>query len=495
MKHIKKLLSVLTIVLLLSLCACGKPVILESPESKITNLASVMTAEEIAGLDQYENLQYLDLSGSTCYDAILNYISTHPNVKVIYSVELDGHQLDSGVSSIDFINAENYWELISVSKYLKHLDAVDLGETDMTLEQIEELRAAFPNAKVEYEVSILGEKVSIDTTELDFAGLGVDEIRAQFASMRLLPALERVNLVSEDGSCALDLDTFISVANEFPELFFEYEFDLFGQHVSTSMEELRYDKVPIGNAGVEQFRKVMPYMKNLSFLLLDCCGVSHYELLGQLNEDFPDTEVVWRVRIGEYDCLTNAEMIWLNSGVNDYMTDPLKYCTKCRYIDMGHCDITHIEFCRNMPDLEVAIFALSRLNSIEPLRNCTKLEYLEIYATEVSDLSPLENCKDLQHINFGSLYTIKDISPLYGLTKLKRVRSASSGVPIEQQYEIMELLPDCDCSFDMGQSSGGTWRRNPDGTWSERYALLRQQFKYDNHEGVSRTYKYDLYVD
>lgn len=495
MKTRKSLLAALLAVICVLLCACEAPSFLQSAESRVTELSGPMTAEEIVGLDIYENLASLDLSGSDCYDAILDYINAHPSVEVIYTVDVAGVELSNDVSEVTFVDASNYKDIISAHKYLPQIRSIRLDDTDMTLEEIEELRAEFPDANVTYTVTIQGKSYEPETAEFDFAGLSSDELNALVPALKKLPELNYINLISPDGTCVLNVDEFVSFANNFPDIFFNYCFELFGKEVSTSDTELKYDLVPIGNRGVDAFRKVMPYMKKLTLLLLDCCGISDYELLAHLNEDFPDTEVVWRVRLGEYDCLTNAEMIWLNAGVNDELCLPLKYCTKCRYLDMGHNDIHNIDFCNYMPDLEVAIFALTPLQNIYPLANCPKLEYLEIYATEVSDISPLANCKNLQHINFGSLYTITDISPLYGLTNLKRVRSVSSGVPVEQQEEIMALLPNCDCQFGYEESSAGNWRRDPDGGWSERYALLRQQFQYDDHAGVSRSYKYDLYVD
>lgn len=494
MKTTKAFTVILLLLMCTLLCACGLTSIFD-PDSRVTELSGIMSADDIAALDKYENLTSLDLSGSTCYSAIAAYINAHPSVNVVYTVEIAGHVLDMDTTEIDFADASNYRDVISLGKYLPDIRSIPLGVTDLTYDQIEELRAEFPSAEVTYSVDILGTTYAPDTAELDCSGLSYGQMSALVPELKKLTGLSYVDLVSDDGSCKLSFDEFSSIADELPEVFFEYRFELFGQSVSTADTELTYDLVPIGNKGVEEFRRVMPYMKKLGFLLLDCCGISDYELLAQLNEDFPDTEVVWRVRLGEYDTLTNAEMIWLNGNVNDELCAPLKYCTKCRYLDIGHNAITNIDFCNYMPDLEVAIFALSNLKNIEPLANCPKLEYLEIYESEVSDLSPLANCKNLQHINFGSLYTITDISPLYGLTNLKRCRSVSSGVPVEQQEEIAALLPDCDCQFGFEESSGGNWRYEPDGSYSERYALLREQFKYDNHEGVSRTYKYDLVVD
>ena len=484
-------LVLLVLVLCVGLCACGEPE--PSPESLVTELAGVMTAEEIKGLDVYENLVSLDLRGSECYDAILAYTAAHPAVDVRYDVAVAGQRLDSRTESAE-IDASACGELASAAKYLPKLQSITVSG-DVSRDALGALSAACPDAEIRYCVDILGTAFPFDVTELDLSDADGADVDALIDRLALLPELNTVQLQKEDGSCLLGFEDFARLADAFPDVFFQYSFTLFNQTVSTDMTELYYTLEPIGNRGVDEFYTYLPYLPRLSYLRLDRCGIKDNEKLDALNKAFPDTEVVWRVYMGEYDSFTDAEMIWLNAGVNDELVLPLKYCTKCRYLDMGHCDIHNIDFCNYMPDLEVAIFALGPLENIDPLANCPKLEYLEIYATCVSDLSPLVNCKELQHINFGSLYTIKDISPLYDLTKLKRCRSVSSGVPVEQQIEIQQLLPECDCAFGQEESSAGNWRRDEGGNYVERYALLRQQFKYDNHEGVSRHYLYDIDVD
>ena len=57
----------------------------------------------------------------------------------------------------------------------------------------------------------------------------------------------------------------------------------------------------------------------------------------------------------------------------------LKYCTRVRYMDIGHNEILgDISFVQYMPELEVLIAAMDGLSDISPISACTKLEYLEI---------------------------------------------------------------------------------------------------------------------
>ena len=58
------------------------------PSLEAEHLTVVMEAGELYLLDQYPNLRTLDLTGSTCYEAILHYMENHPQVEVTYSVDL-----------------------------------------------------------------------------------------------------------------------------------------------------------------------------------------------------------------------------------------------------------------------------------------------------------------------------------------------------------------------------------------------------------------------
>ena len=105
-----------------------------------------------------------------------------------------------------------------------------------------------------------------------------------------------------------------------------------------------------------------------------------------------------------------------------YDSSILQYCTKVKYLDVGHNDeLPSIDFVRNMPELEVLIIAMTAVTDISPLEVCPKLEYLELNSTNISDLSPLKNSTGLHHLNIAGCPNIKDISPLYGLTELERL--------------------------------------------------------------------------
>ena len=204
----------------------------------------------------------------------------------------------------------------------------------------------------------------------------------------------------------------------------------------------------------------------------------------QLREDFPDTKVVWRVFMGQFNCLTDTYKVWATWSVTNDQAQVLKYCNEVKYLDLGHNHIRDTSFVANMPDLEVAILAIGDEESCEALRHCPKLEYLEIFSTKITDISPLAECKNLKHLNISNL-KIDDITPLYGLDQLERMVCTLNGrIPKEQQDQFRELHPDCYTVFLYGgDPSDFHWRfydKFPGGTMKvPRYALLTVQFGYD----------------
>jgi hypothetical protein len=93
-------------------------------------IAAILTEEQLALLDQFPNLRRLDLSGSTCYDAILAWAQAHPQVEVNYSVTLPGgHTADRNTESLDLskLSAEEVRSVLMLRRHLPKLQSVDLG--------------------------------------------------------------------------------------------------------------------------------------------------------------------------------------------------------------------------------------------------------------------------------------------------------------------------------------------------------------------------------
>lgn len=282
-----------------------------------------------------------------------------------------------------------------------------------------------------------------------------------------------------------------------------YSFELFGQEVNTrTTTELNYKKVSIGDDGLEKFREVLPYMENLTYLTFDRCDTSD-EAVAALREEFPDANIAWRIFFAPFSCMTDVEKIWASCDLRDDVTEPLKYCNKVKYLDIGHNAMKSFDFIQYMPDLEVLIVSCSDFESIEPIRFCQKLIFFEAGEdTRVKDFSPIADVPGLKYLNIGGNNQLspEDLQVVFSLDDPERIF-------IENYYnwnidmkefaeEIQAAYPDCQVSTDWHSDGAmnGLWRYNRGvykGGYTEMYQWIRDIFEYENDYGSTRLYDWD----
>ena len=277
-----------------------------------------------------------------------------------------------------------------------------------------------------------------------------------------------------------------------------YTFELFGQQVNTkTTERLEYLKQPeIGDAGLEKFREVLPYMYNLKYLSFDRCETTD-EAMEKLRDDFPDIEIVWRIYFGPFSCMTDVETIWASCDLRNETCEPLKYCTKVKNLDIGHNAMNNLDFLYYMPDLEMLIISCSEFDDLTAVGSCKNLKILEAYDDWYDDLSPIAGCESLEYLNIGNNQPLTDFSALYGLKNLK-ILKANSIYNYEfdhdaEEAKIAELMPDCEVDFSWcGDGLNNTWRYTSGyftGNYTELYTYIRETFGYDDPLGSTRLYE------
>ena len=478
-----------------------EPTVLSSPEptpivfaTPPVSLTAVLSAEQLAELDT-SALQTLDLTGSTCYDEIEDFIEKHPAVEVVYRVLIEGGAsplaLAPDVETLEIHEAGQIPSLVQNARHLPKLRSIHVEDDIAECEAIDALREAFYEAEVSYSLSLQNQRYPYDTQELTLSALDAQTLEALLPQLERFKHIQTVNLPQDENDISLEDATRLSAA--YPLLNLSYQVDLFGQQIGLDAERLEFENLKLDEEDLEQLRALLPAMHKLNYLKLDDCGFSNDDMAA-LRDDFSNIKVVWRVHFGNYHCLTDTEMIWATGGsVNDSTAGVLKYCSDVKYIDLGHSLITNVDFLEGMPNVEVAIFAITWVSDISAISNCKNLEYLEIFSSRITDLSPLAACTHLQHVNLGSQRNASnvaigptDISALYDLPELKRFYCAMSKVPESQQKEMIERHPDCEFEFGQVDPTKGYWRfidGDPDNTdpsnRNERYALLCEQFGYD----------------
>ena len=350
-----------------------------------------------------------------------------------------------------------------------------------------------PEVSVRCEVRFSdGTQVSADTRELALSDALPGE---DLLALVLLPELETVDLGScEDAAeSPLDWEALARAEAACPQAVFHYSFRLYRKSFDLQSTEMDLNHITMTDEGA-LVKKIALCMPELSLLDMDFCEVSD-EAMADIRDSLPKAEVVWRIwfgdnRVSGYSVRTNViKILASNPGKGGELTPEntvsLKYCTKVKYLDLGHNDqLTDISFVRCMPDLEVAVLAMGGFSDLSPLADCPKLEYLEIQTGAVSDLRPLSGLKNLRHLNIAWNFALTDITPLYELTELERLWIGGyDPVPREQVEEMQRRAPNCEINTTAGNPTEEGWRyveydEYGRGVLHPRYQLLYEQFEY-----------------
>ena len=397
--------------------------------------------------------------------------------------------ISSDVESLDLSGAgASLEELMRASGDLSNVREISLGVRGETLEQLRAVENAFPEAKVSWKAQILGGEIDCSAESVDLSAATDDDVPELLSALAILPELKTLTLAPEDGVTQLSFDSLSRLAAAFPEAELNCRFELYGQTADWTTEKLKYKKAAIGDEGIEVFREALPYLRSLELLRFEECGITDNDAMAALRSDFPEKHVVWSIKIAGYIYMTDTTLI--NDGdthtLYDGNVDLLRYMPDVLYLDIGHNHhLTNIEFVRNFPKLQVVVMTLSEnIRDISPLEDCPDLEFLECHGTAIDDLSALADKEKLEYLNIANLRNITDLSPLYGLKQLKIVRICGTSFAHISKADVEKLkeeLPDTFVSDYGGDpNSSGGWRFNINAPgYTDRYALLRKQMRYD----------------
>ena len=355
--------------------------------------------------------------------------------------------------------------------------AVSIDATSWTSAELLELHEACPDLVLKGSYTLGKTPVELDAARLDLSAATPEEL-AQFAELSpCLINLKELDAGSEEEGHA-KLAALSELQKACPNLKIAYSFFALTKTIDFNEARLDFRRVAMDDNG-EEVRELLGLMPCVEYVDMDSCGVDD-EHMAAIRDEFPQVEVVWRIWFGtNYTVRTDATKILASApGVGGLLspqnTQSLKYCTKMKYLDIGHNGtLEDISFVSYMPDLEVFICMMGHITDISPLANCKHLEFLEIFTNDITDLSPLSELKELRHLNASNNPNLSDISPVYGLSGLERFWCGHyTSVPQEQFDRFCELNPNVQVNFTCFDPHEN-WR------WgTERYALLQEQLGY-----------------
>lgn len=459
---------------------------------------SSLSTEDVAQIAKYfPDLKTLDATECDQYDVLAAAEEALPACEVRYDVYLGGPVIDHNAATLitGFSEADDFETLKTNLAYLPNLQTLKLTDPALSLEQMEELCAAYPQIAISRTVGILGLEYETDTTELDLSAVSPENLAEVVKKLPLLPNLSYLELMAQDGTSPMTKTDVKMLMEAAPNAVIHYSFDFHGYTISTADEEVHIVNKKIGEEGLPEVREILDIMTNCKRFVLENCQIPN-ETMAQLREDYRDkTKIVWRVSYGKGSTMTDAEIIRAVYDLVDDNCHNLIYCEDARFMDIGHNEwLDGCDFVAGMKSLEYVIVSGAPIKSLEPFRNCKNLRVLEIAFCEyIEDLSPLADCENLQMLNISNTHAY-DLSPLddLPLTHLC-VRNNPSGrcrLSQEEQDRVIAQHPDCWISFSGAQPYGVGWRYDEDEhTHLDHYEVIRVVFRLDldpnipNHVG------------
>ena len=463
------------------------------------SISVVLESGETALLDEFEALRSADLSGSTCYDEILAWSASHPDVSVTYTVTFpNGNTYGNGDKAVDLsgLSHEQTTQAITLLSYLPEVSSIDLGSSStsaspLTADDLSSISSACPDADINYSVSLLGRDYSIKDTSADLTGLTSSGVSDAISSLSFLSNLSSITIGdSATLNGELTWSDISTLAAAFPGASMNYDFTLCGVKASLSDEAI--DLSSATAADLETIGDVLSGMSQLKSVTLgNDSGAITLQDAGALMEKCPNAVFNYTFTAFGKEINLSDETLDLNHIT---MTDDgaeirslLPYLKNLKTLDMDSCglsDETMAQIRDENPNIEVIwrvwfgsdysvrtnvvkVLAskpskggdLTNSNTAS-LKYLTKVRYLDlghndqlsdfsfieympelqivvISMTSISDLTPFTKCPELLYIEAGNT-NISDLSPLSQCTSLKHLNVGTcSGVSdISPLYDI-----------------------------------------------------------
>ncbi len=441
----------------------------------------------------FPNLKKVDASRCGDYAMLEKLQARLPELDVIYTVSLGGKSFAPDSTELSLAPEEFDLDTLTANlPYLPQVNAVEFLRTDLTLEQVEQLRADFPGITFAFTVELLGQEYGEDTTELDLSAMTSEQVVEVSQKLPMLPALEKITLTDGEGNSQLPKEDVKALQQAVPNAVIDYSFDFFGTRLSTAEEEVHIKNVKIGDEGESEVRAALDLLPNCKRFVLENCQISN-EVMAKLRDDYRDrTKVVWRVSFGKGSSLTDAQILRAVYDLVDTNCANLTYLEDVRFMDIGHNEfLKESSFISGMKSLEYVIISGSMISDLKPFANCKNLKVLEAAFCEyIYSAEGLESCENLERLNISYTH-ITDLSPLdnLNLVNLCAMYEGKSRVPVEEQERFKALKPDCKMTFVGSQPYGSAWRYDDNNDPLEWYATIRKVFRYDifpatpNHVG------------
>ncbi len=426
---------------------------------------SSLSAEDIPLFARFPGLKSVDAASCTDYETLLALRSAYPSLSLTAFVSVGGKDVPLSAQRAVLSADTPLDELLEALPSLPELCNVSFAGHAVSYEMQDALTAAFPGITFHWNMELLGKIYSSTAKSISFAGRALSEADVETLCENLFrfPSLERIDLTG----CGLSKEP-LSAIRAATAALPVYELTLFGKTVSTDAVELDFSDIWMGTPGAAVIESVLDEFPRLEKVVMCDCGISN-EDMAALNDRHENVRFVWRVYFSEFSLRTDDTNFIAARVRNDFPIysndlEVLKYCPDLIALDLGHKDITHLNFLQYVPHLKYLILVENDVNNITPIGELQELEYLEMFWTKCEDISPLQNCKSLTDLNISYIYCrpAKCLETLVNMPQLERLWYCGNNMNEEQLSELQAALPDTEMYLAArGEPTGSTWREHP----------------------------------
>ena len=426
---------------------------------------TALSLSDIPLFSCFPNLKSVDASGCADYEALLALRAACPALELTAFVSVGGKAVPMDAQRAVLRADTPLEELLDKLPFLPDLYRVSFAGGAVSYETQDALAAAFPGISFRWDVELLGRTASSAAKELSFAGSSLSEwdVHTLCENLFRFPLLERIDLTG----CGLAGEQIAAVRAASGAAVL-YELTLFGRTVSTDASELDFSGIRMGLSDVAVIEDALGEFPLLEKVVMCDCGISN-EDMAALNDRHENVRFVWRVYFSGFSLRTDDTNFIAARVRNDFPIysndlEVLKYCPDLQALDLGHKNITHLNFLRYVPHLKYLILVENDVNDITPIGELQELTYLEMFWTKCEDISPLQNCKALTDLNISYIYCrpAKCLETLVNMPQLERLWYCGNNLDAGQLEELQAALPDTEMYLaPYGEPTGSTWREHP----------------------------------
>ena len=426
---------------------------------------TALSLSDIPLFSCFPNLKSVDASGCADYEALLALRAACPTLELTAFVSVGGKAVPMDAQRAVLRADTPLEELLDKLPFLPDLYRVSFAGGAVSYETQDALAAAFPGISFRWDVELLGRTASSAAKELSFAGSSLSErdVHTLCENLFRFPSLERIDLTG----CGLAGEQIAAVRAASGAAVL-YELTLFGRTVSTDASELDFSGIRMGLSDVAVIEDALGEFPLLEKVVMCDCGISN-EDMAALNDRHENVRFVWRVYFSGFSLRTDDTNFIAARVRNDFPIysndlEVLKYCPDLQALDLGHKNITHLNFLRYVPHLKYLILVENDVNDITPIGELQELTYLEMFWTKCEDISPLQNCKALTDLNISYIYCrpAKCLETLVNMPQLERLWYCGNNLDAGQLEELQAALPDTEMYLAArGEPTGSTWREHP----------------------------------